>query len=970
MEITNLSGGGESLYTENTITTPKTLTDLSITGTFGTNETVSISFRGTTEAEIKFITNGVLLSPDTETTAHTLNYPNDTTITFLASGTGTINISNIALYITNENNANDIDKLKVTLNNINYFGEDININTHPIILENSGGGSHTVHNSSPVEQSDLRLNGHFKTGNTLQITFNGDSTNSEALKFRTSGITANDGTTNLPITYTNNIISFIPTGSTTLTVSGIGIYLDSHDGTIDTEKLKITLNEETYFGDDFNIGTPPLTISGGGGGPISNTAIDPLTATPLNTLQIDGEFFEETVFITFEGNETPTPSLHFKQTDITITSETVTIANLNITETSIDFKANGKGTITLSNLEAFVSDPCVIENGQKRLIVTVNTTAKYGDYFSVITPPPLYPDLSGSFSGATGPNGIFRAKDKITYTPPTNKGETFLIDLTSLGLSSTSSANTAYIIPEGLVDNTATSFLVSVSDNVCNTSSFQTPSIAIDNQKPITNTTNLLNLNGTSPAKPGTTINVIIPTDISNNDTITFSIDLSSIGGPEAVFTDITEAPQITVTEGIYENQNFSTTFTLTDEAGNTSTFNTDPIWIDNKMPTFDLSCGATFTVIDDDPTPNKIADFAYGNPDTVIFKEPDQTIPGCEFATYSIDLSHISNNETHKFEDAIADGEYITIPVGAGDLDAPNLTFVLRIKNTSGNQSTYTSGTLNIDNDLFDSTQTSFKYELPDPTIPTSGEYYQGTIFPIALTTVENDLEQIQISVQGASETFDLNHSNEYDWTGSLFIAPGKLVNQKKNIVLKIRDDAGNTLEYIDPQDILITNIHIPISSNTGGVPNLHNPPQKSTGRKVVREQNHQAIKKHTETLKQKTSDPPSPLLEKLKRTLKINHDYYFISPLEKQLIKNKTRHANQKKKKDTLKNKLKKIISNQTKQKKWKTFEDNQGGFRLQNSLKRLKKQIKKQKPTPIRTLRKTDQATKGRYGKIRIK
>lgn len=1068
VEITSMSGGGETLYAENTLT-PKTLSDLIITGDFGTGNVVSIGFRGASVADLRFVTSGVIVTPDGNTTADTTTYPNDTTITFNASGNGSITVSNIVIYINAGNNANDTENLKITLESVNYFAQDITINTDPIILSISGGGNNTVYDTTPIDQTDLIISGHFKTGNTIGITFNGNSSNSDNLKFKSSGVSANDGTDDLPITYTDTILSFTPSGSNTITISGIGIYLSDYNEDIDTETLKITLDNTDYQGDSFGVGAPPLSISGGGGITIPTTAIDPLTASALNDLVISGNFgTNENIVISFESATAAT--LNFKQYNINIQNSGTTTSNLSTTATSISFDASGQGDITLSDIGVFIIDENNA-NDRERLKITIDNVDSYGDYFSIIGLP-VY--SGGTFSGAAGASGTFIIGDTITYDAPApNNGETFTIDLSSIGLPETAQAGTAYEVVDGTTDTTSTTFTVTVSDNAGNTSTFNSSSIAIDNQAPeidisnttflslptsdtvgnigdsltftpsiitdtngddltysidfsdigggtttftdqtgdqsisiisgsidtetytktitfkddagniVTTDTNALNIdnqapilsntdiisinNGESPATIGDQITLTLPSDTSG-DAITLTTDLSSIGGTEAIYTDITENQTITVTAGSLNNVAFSANFTVTDETGNSTTANSDAITIDNQPASFDLSCGGTFTVIDNDPSPNNIADYAYGGADSVNFMEPDNSLPGCDFLTYSIDLSDISGDSAHNFVNEAADGDIINIPVVEGDLDSNNLTFVLRIKDLSGNEEVYASGELNIDNDIFKTEQGTINIDIPAPTLPSIGGYYRDTHMPISIVTVEIDITQIMAFIEDATESISLSQTSTYQWSGDLYITPGSLSEEIRSVVMQITDDAGNTFQYTDSTELIITNVYINFGESGGGVVNLHRNDRQITGREVVSQQNKKTIKQHQEEQILKKSAPE--IFDAPHSKNQIENGPSFISPLEAELLEKKALFQKQKRVPKALENKIKNIIATQIKTDTWSSFEDNQGGFRLQNSLKNLSKKIIKNTKSSPKTLRKTDLATTGKYGKIRFK
>jgi len=1085
------AGDGGPVYTDSVDgASASVLNDLVLEGNFKVDELVEISFRGDSVAEMNFRESGVSIQ-NTGTSTSNLTY-STTKISFLASGEGTMTLSGIAVFIVNENGANDTEKLKITLDNVNYFADDFSINTNPVLIEEGvlGGGGVTVPPEAvdvgtAVTLEDLVLPGHFKTDEWVEIAFAENATSE--LNFKDSGVSLLDsGTASTNLTYAadNKKISFQVSGSGTITVSGIAVYIVNTDGSAEIENLKITLFESDVMGDGFRINGPPVVIpetgSGAGGGiTVPVEAIDPLTSVELNTLQLTGDFRpNEDIVITFAGLSVA--ELNFKQYDISIQNDGTDTNDLDITADSISFRATGIGTITVSGIGIFI----VNENDaldREKLKTTIDGYDYFGEYFTIIDLPD-YPDGSGSFTGATGTNGIFRIGDLLTYIAPTlNNEEIFTIDFSPLGLSGEANAETGYLSTEGAVDDDSLSFTVTVSDNVGNSKTFQSSAISVDNirpevsldeinfltlpegdevgniddtlafvppieddegnplyfsanftdisnenyinqlaaeksivlidglvdteeytktiyltddagnypvglpsvetnlvsidvQRPVLSTTDLLTVMGAeTPAVVGSIVFLSMPSDTSG-DAITLSADLSALGGAEAVYEDVTEIQELTVVNGALNDEAYFVTITVTDEVGNTISANTNSIQVDNAPPTFDLACGATFSVIDEGES-NEIADFLNFDSDSVNFTEPDGSLPGCDFETYTIDLSDISGDEAHNYEEILADGSVINIPVVSGPLDSETHTFVLKAYDVNGNESVFSSGELNIDNDVFDPEQTVFDIDFPEPTTA-AGEYFYGVWIPVSITTVEVDLTEVFVQIPDTADLISLEN-NGNKWEGTLLIRLGELIRQNRNIEFRVIDDAGNVVLYTYPRELFITNIHVNMEQGDGGVPNLHRGGVRQLERYSVHGQNEIAIKKLKGRLKKLMKDPPEGIKRKRKMderdTGVIPGKSYFDIFKEKLLLERKRVNKQNRKNKTgkQLENKFKTIMSRQIKYDNWEKIEDTQGGFRMQNTLESFKKRFtkKESKKKFHFSLRKTEVKKGGRYGKIRF-
>lgn len=582
--------------------------------------------------------------------------------------------------------------------------------------------------------------------------------------------------------------------------------------------------------------------------------------------------------------------------------------------------------------------------------------------------------------------------DEIIFTPPADlNGDTifFSVDFSDIAgtvaefedeseaktivLEESNEESSDYFKPVYFVDDAGNIPLTTVN----------TESISFDLQLPIIQNSDLLSIvDGISPATSGSMIHFAVPLDTNGNE-ITYSVDFSALGGASAHFEMVSESPDFSVVVGSLQEEFFSVDFTIYDLAGNSATSTTNSIFVNNAPPNFDLNCGATFTVVDkgDD---NGIVDVSFGGADEVIFLSPDKTLEGCsDLDSFSIDLSSISGNEADNLENKPADGASYSILVGEGDLDASAYSFPIRIFDAFNNYSDFSSGSLNIDNELMESVDFTQSYASLQKDSVTMEEFLLGDVLNINLSTlIDDDLVSLQAQILGATEKIDLEEISDV-WEGNLTIISGLLKESRQKIVFSGFDDQGNYFSFLSDLEFLISNDITVIHGGGGGTSNLGN---KSTSlRNFVNEsqsekENYWLELKEKELLFQKNlldlkSDKETELLQKSvsKRVESIDlkklweplthYDKFQLKMrVSREAVKEKVSEP------DKMEKTIKKIMLPFVKEKDWKKYEDRKGGFRVENSLAKLKKGLKKKSSkTPV-SYRKTSLNKRGKYGVIK--
>ena len=465
---------------------------------------------------------------------------------------------------------------------------------------------------------------------------------------------------------------------------------------------------------------------------------------------------------------------------------------------------------------------------------------------------------------------------------------------------------------------------------------------------------------GAAVAAMDETVIFSVPNDISViPNALSFSVDLSDLGGEEAVFENKNSDAEIIVLPGNFTGEAFSQTFSVADKAGNTTTGTSNSISVYNKLPEFDTNCGGIFTLSSDEDG-NNIADFSNGSADVLTFTEPNST--DCDAAFYSIDFSSISGGSNQK-EKNPADGENFEITVGAGNLDNLAQTISMRIFDEYGNYADFSSGSFAIDNDL--------PAENEILTFSSKTKYndfwhYEGDSIMIEKFEVtQNDIKSVSTEIPSAVEKTKLSAENDY-FSGRLEVESGSLWEVFRSISYEVTDDAGNVSAFSGEQLFGIANfISSSNSSSSGGTSGLG----QSTGsrsqssRKTVREQNEKAKQERKKRADDLKFSAPK---EGLEVEPKINRGKSYFDIFKEKMEQSAAEKARENAKTpepEKLQMGIKKLKFPNMKQKNWEEIRDDSGGFRVQNTIENLKKRQKRDNPKVPGTLRKSEGALRGK-------
>jgi hypothetical protein len=386
---------------------------------------------------------------------------------------------------------------------------------------------------------------------------------------------------------------------------------------------------------------------------------------------------------------------------------------------------------------------------------------------------------------------------------------------------------------------------------------------------------------------------------------------------------------------------------------------------VDNKPPNFDLSCGGTFTVVDQGDESNLIADFSGGGfADIVQFQAPDNTLPGCdEFDFFTIDAFALTGSgATGTFANIPADGRIISFRVGEGNLDSPNHSFPLQVTDASGNISVFSTGTFAVDNDVLDRAETNFSITIQTFSTPDQ-ELFPGDTFLTDIVSVESDLVAATAVVPDQTNLVDLTQTGNR-WRGQLRVEAGDLFRAFRSITFTVTDDAGNTMTVLSSNQVHITNDTRIQRGGGGGAANLHRG-RGNTG--------------------YQTQDKRAAVRDQIEKTIRSDIDYTALYPsLEESLIKLEKPYfsffrqgllkSREKVEKTTqpkvLENRLRARVFGMVTDPDWEKSRDNVGGFHLQNTLKNLKNRRVQREPKVLGTLRKTELANRGKRANVRYK
>jgi hypothetical protein len=371
---------------------------------------------------------------------------------------------------------------------------------------------------------------------------------------------------------------------------------------------------------------------------------------------------------------------------------------------------------------------------------------------------------------------------------------------------------------------------------------------------------NLLSIidGGVSPANIGDTIKITRPIDITGDkppsetetpeSQITYSIDLTELGGTKAVFTKVGEDKTFKITAGSLNNVDFNKQLTMYDKALNTQIGTSNTIKVDNKPPEFNFNCGGAITVLNFDRSgeANDIADYSNGDPDHIQFSLNNE-LEECDFAAFKANLSTI--NPVME-DDTIypANGNLIDLPLGIGAIDSMEHSLVLTIIDAAGNEKDFASGLFKIDNELIKKDEFQL-YEEPHSSTPDEELLFKDRITVIFRTMMDDIVSVVGFNPEVINDTNlaknerkNEDNQTEYFFQNDLIVKAGNLIRKFKKMKYRVKDDAGNIVDFESILDLLISNDTKKIKGGGGGTANINrqdvfNPrPNKNPARNKIR--------------------------------------------------------------------------------------------------------------------------------------
>jgi hypothetical protein len=433
--------------------------------------------------------------------------------------------------------------------------------------------------------------------------------------------------------------------------------------------------------------------------------------------------------------------------------------------------------------------------------------------------------------------------DIINLTLPTEgSGDTITMtaDFSSIGGSIVNfvdapAVDTAIALEEVDIDDAAFTVDIVFSDDAGNVLPAQaTNVVSIDLIRPVLVTADILSIAGDPvPGKIGDLVEVALPVDTVGTlgDVVTYDLDLSALGGSTKNFTDQNTTQNFLITPGTLNDVPFNQTLTVYDKALNTVSATTNSLQIDNAVPTFNTSCGATFQVIDrGDGDTNGIADINNGEPDGVFFLFPNKNEVGCDFDSFSIDLSLLTGNPAGTiFENQDADGTGRVFYLAPGNLDNYALPIPIKIFDVNGNESDFLTGPLNLDQKLATKTQIVDRTQILSGSGPNTSVLVGGKL-NVLIDVTESDIVEVSAEIEGAVPNTPLNRTSDGRWNGELTIDPGFLTFTPKFITYVLIDDAGNRVRLEGDKVFYITNDTREVKGGGGGSLNFSNISKKDT--------------------------------------------------------------------------------------------------------------------------------------------
>ena len=532
------------------------------------------------------------------------------------------------------------------------------------------------------------------------------------------------------------------------------------------------------------------------------------------------------------------------------------------------------------------------------------------------------------------------------------------------------------ILEEVVVDDSAYVKSMTLKDDAGNLLIIDSETLSLDLQRPVVTDLNLFSITSLeNPAVVGSEMQFLLPTE-DTGDVISYDVDLSVLAGPAYNLLGSQATQNFSVIAGAIEDLTYSVSFTVYDEAQNSQVFVSNMLSIDNKPPNFDTTCGGTFVVLDTLGESNGIADASNLGADTVRFQAPDNTIAGCEdIASFSIDLSGISGDGIHNYIDVLADGSVYDVLVSDGLLDNRTQTFVLSTKDALENSQTYTSGSVNIDNYVLDPVNTSDSI-LAGKDIDLSYQVLLGDVLTIKLSIAES----VEIdSVSGKIEEAVKETPFEFDgsrWIKSLTLEEGIYDGVVLPFTFIVTDTSGNVLEFEGQKTMRIINDNREVPNGGGGTSGLGGSTNRTQFKRgLVRDQNEKSLNDYLDFREESSSlqsvldklKPSAPKAKRIERAPIKKFSYYdtFQQKLRDSRIEIEAKIEDPWASQD----KMLKLIYPNAKPEKLDSMVDRLGGFRLQNSQKKIEKiQKVKKRSSLYSTLRKSELAQRGKKGFIR--
>ncbi len=519
----------------------------------------------------------------------------------------------------------------------------------------------------------------------------------------------------------------------------------------------------------------------------------------------------------------------------------------------------------------------------------------------------------------------------------------------------------------------------------------------------------------------GTAMKLKTPEEDVRNEVLWFSTNLSEIGGAVAEYLFEKGDLEFEIQAGeVQAGEEYNRVIYYFDKAFNLLEREIDKIIVDNKVATFDVKCGATFTIIDKNPDYldfNQIADITNSEADELIFKAPDNSIEGCDLTTFSIDFTPISQKEDLEdvYEQIPADGREIKIEVGQGSLDDEAKQLVLKVYDEYGNEKDYLTGEFNIDNEITTRQMLNDKIEFAD--FDTQEEVlYIGLSDRIKIElNIEGmeDIKSVKVKIDGGMKEYELtqdpltqeellsNLPNTKPWKGITGLSTGHYEVEPKYITYIIVDDAGNIVELKGNQKIYISNKVPEYGGADGGTSNLHRDGFRS-GNPI---RGRGDYLRESELLDKKKVEEYMSESERFEKKIKFLIEHGFeLGPEEKAYMKARSlnrrlNYINTREKKvennvpsfwELLKNhfrvsrkeviekqkeprqiekKIRALVDPKKEIKNWNKLVDREGGLHTQKTLDKLRSSARKKKSkfTKPGTLRKTEVNQRGKIGSI---